>query len=325
MIRDMAEEKKKKLVGVEDAQIETKRIAIFLIAAFGIAWIAELAVIRPMYYSTDVDTVQEAVNMISSMMFAPAFGALISRVLTKEGLLHSGFQFNFSKHKFCFIFGWFGTTALTFLGAILYFVIFRDNYDAQMTDFVQAAAESGSELDAVNIIANFKTTLLINVFSAPVLDIINSFGEEWGWRGYLLPKLYRKFGTIPAILISGLVSGLWMAPVVALGYYYGTDYSGYPFGGILAMCIFGMVTGCIYSFLALQSGSIFPAIFAHSAVNVMMSQAAYFTKDGGNFFIGPAPTGIIAGIPFIIAAIVFVLYLVKHPVVSSSDKESKEA
>lgn len=321
----MAEEKKKKLVGVEDAQIETKRIAIFLIAAFGIAWIAELAVIRPMYYSTDVDTVQEAVNMISSMMFAPAFGALISRVLTKEGLLHSGFQFNFSKHKFCFIFGWFGTTALTFLGAILYFVIFRDNYDAQMTDFVQAAAESGSELDAVNIIANFKTTLLINVFSAPVLDIINSFGEEWGWRGYLLPKLYRKFGTIPAILISGLVSGLWMAPVVALGYYYGTDYSGYPFGGILAMCIFGMVTGCIYSFLALQSGSIFPAIFAHSAVNVMMSQAAYFTKDGGNFFIGPAPTGIIAGIPFIIAAIVFVLYLVKHPVVSSSDKESKEA
>ena len=98
----MAEEKKKKLVGVEDPQIETKRISIFLIAAFGIAWIAELGVIRPMYQSGDVDTVKEAVNMISSMMFAPAFAALISRVLTKEGLLHSGFQFNFAKHKFCF-------------------------------------------------------------------------------------------------------------------------------------------------------------------------------------------------------------------------------
>ena len=177
----------------------------------------------------------------------------------------------------------------------------------------------------MNIIANFKTTLLINVFSAPVLDVINSFGEEWGWRGYLLPKLYRKFGTTKAILISGLISGLWYAPLVSLGYYYGTGYAGYPFTGILAMCVFGMVTGCIYSFISLRSGSIFPAIFAHSAVNVMMSQAAYFTKDGGNFFVGPAPTGIVAGIPFIIAAVVFMLYLKKHPVVSSNEQEAKEA
>ena len=321
----MAEEKKSRFVGVEDPQIETKRISTFLIAVFGIAWIAELAVIRPMYQSGDVDTVKEAVNMISSMMFAPAFAALISRLITKEGLLHSGFQFNFSKHKFCFLFGWFGTTALTFLGAILYFLIFQDNYDPSMSDFVQTAIDNGSEMDAVNIIANFKTTLLINVFSAPVLDVINSFGEEWGWRGYLLPKLYRKLGTIPAILISGLISGLWYAPLVALGYYYGTGYSGYPFTGILAMCVFGMVTGCIYSFVSLRSGSIFPAIFAHSAVNVMMSQAAYFTKDGGNFFVGPAPTGIIAGIPFIIAAVVFLLYFKKHPVVSSNDKDTQEA
>ena len=133
----MAEEKKRKVVGVEDPKIETKRLTIFLIAVFGIAWIAELGVIKPMYQSGDVDTVKEAVNMISSMMFAPAFASLIARVMTKEGLLHSGFQFNFAKHKFCFLFGWFGTTALTFLGAVLYFIIFHDNYDASMTNFVQ--------------------------------------------------------------------------------------------------------------------------------------------------------------------------------------------
>lgn len=318
-------ENEKKFEGVEDPKIETKRIIIFLIVTFGVAWIAELAVIRPMYQSDDVDIVTKAVDMISSMMFAPAFGAIIARVLTREGLLHSGFQFNFSQHKFCFLFGWFGTTALTFLGAILYFVIFKDNYDPQMTDFVQKAMDSGSEMDAVNIIASFKTTLLMNVFTAPLLDIINSFGEEWGWRGYLLPKLYRKLGTVPAILISGLVSGLWYAPLVSLGYYYGTGYAGFPISGILAMCIFGMVTGCLYAFVSLRSGSIFPAVFAHSAVSVMMSQAAYFTRDGGNFFVGPAPTGIVAGIPFIIAAVIFMVYLLKHPVVSSNGESAKEA
>ena len=80
----MAEEKKRKVVGVEDPKIETKRLTIFLIAVFGIAWIAELGVIKPMYQSGDVDTVKEAVNMISSMMFAPAFASLIARVMTRK-------------------------------------------------------------------------------------------------------------------------------------------------------------------------------------------------------------------------------------------------
>ena len=85
----MAEEKKRKVVGVEDPKIETKRLTIFLIAVFGIAWIAELGVIKPMYQSGDVDTVKEAVNMISSMMFAPAFASLIARGLREIGGIYA--------------------------------------------------------------------------------------------------------------------------------------------------------------------------------------------------------------------------------------------
>lgn len=318
-----AQPPKRKLVGVDNPKVETKRIIIFLIITFGVCWFMEISTVIPMYRSNNADMVAEAVKMIGSLMFAPAIGALIARLFTGEGLLHSGFQFNISQHKFCFLFGWFGTTALTFIGAILYFVIFRDNYDPQMTDFVQSSMENGAAMDAVNIVAAFKTNLLMNIFTAPLLDVINSFGEEWGFRGYLLPKLYRKFGTIPAMLISGLVNGLWYAPLVAIGYFYGEGYHGYPITGIAAMCVFGMVTGCIYSFICLRSGSIFPAVFAHSAVNVMMSQAALFTKDGGDFFVGPAPTGIVAGIPFIITAVVFIFYMYKHPVKPSSEAEAE--
>lgn len=320
----MEKEPRKKLVGVGDPKIETKRIIIFFIITFGVCWFMEFSTIIPMYRSNDVDVISEAIEMIGSLMFAPAVGALIARLFTSEGLLHSGFQFNFSQHKFCFLFGWFGTTALTFFGAVLYFLIFSDNYDPQMTDFVQASIENGSMMDSANIIAAFKTNLLMNVFTAPLLDVINSFGVEWGFRGYLLPKLYRKFGTIPAMLISGFASGLWYAPLVVMGYFYGNGYDGYPVTGILAMCIFGLVTGCIYSFVCLRSGSIFPSVFASSAVNVMMSQAAYFTKDGGNFFVGPAPTGMISGIPFIITAVIFIIYMYKHPVKPSSEIEEEQ-
>lgn len=315
---------RRKLIGVEDPKVETKRIVIFLVVTFGICWLMEFSTMIPMYRSNDVEIVTQAMEMMDSLMFAPAMGAIIARLLTSEGLMHSGFQLNLSQNKFYFIFGWFGMTALTFLGAVLYFLVFKDNYDSQMTNFVENSMASGSTMDAVNMVATFKTNLLMNVFTAPLLDAMNCFGIEWGFRAYLLPKLYRKFGTIPAMLISGFAYGLWFAPLVSIGYFYGEGYHAFPIVGILAMCVFGMVTGCIYSFLALRSGSVFPSILTSSALNVMMSQATWFTKDGGNFFIGPAPTGIVAGIPLIITAIAFMVYMYKNPVKPSSERMEEQ-
>ena len=213
-------------------------------------------------------------------------------------------------------------TVLTFLGAVIYFLVFRDNFDPNMTNFVaysESMADAGVQIDAVNIVATYKTDLLIKVFTAAVLDLINSFGEEWGFRAYLLPKLYRKFGAVPSMLLSGFASGLWYAPLVAVGYFYGTGNAGFPVVNIIAMCIFGMVTGVIYSYLCLRTGSIFPAVFAHSAVNVLMSQAVLFTFDGGNIFVGPSPTGILSGLPFMIAAVVCLVLMYRNPVKVSGE------
>lgn len=313
--------KRRPLVGVEDKKAETKRILIFLALCFGVAWAVEIGMAAPLYRSGESDAVREAMNIISQMMFTPAIAALIARLLTREGLVKSGFQFNFSQHKFLFLFSWFGMTILTYLGAILYFVVFRDNFDPNMTEFTASYNSNAAQpMDAVNIVAAFKTDLLMKLFTAPILDVINSFGEEWGFRAYLLPKLYRKIGAVPAMLISGAASGLWYAPLVALGYYYGGSYWGFPVTGILAMCAFGMVTGVIYSYLCLRTGSIFPSVFAHSAVSVMMSQAAMFTFDGGNYFVGPAPTGILAGIPFAAAAVVCLVSMYKNPVKAGTEE-----
>ncbi len=316
--------KKRELVGVTDKKVETKRILYFLALCFGVAWISEIFAIIPMYQSENVDVVKEAVDMISQLMLTPALAALVVRIGTREGLVKSGFQFNFFEHKVLFLLGWFGTTALTFLGAVIYFLVFRDNFDPNMTNFVasysKSAANAGTQIDAVSIVAAYKTDLLIKVFTAAALDLINSFGEEWGFRAYLLPKLYRKFGAVVAMLLSGFVSGLWYAPLVAIGYYYGTGNVGFPVVNIIAMCIFGMVTGVIYSYLCLRTGSIFPAVFAHSAVNVMMSQAALFTFDGGNFFVGPAPTGILSGLPFIAAAVVCLVLMHRNPVKANGEQ-----
>lgn len=309
---------KKKLVGIKNPKIETVRILLYLAVTFCFAWIMEIFELIPMINSGNEEMSQQAYSMISIMLFSPALGVIVARISSREGLARSGIKFNFSQHKLSYLFSWFGVTGLVSIGAVLYFVIFRNNFDPKMSYYIQQSQAAGVTGDTAEIIKNFRIALIINILTAPIIDLVNCACEEWGWRAYLLPKLYRKFGTVPAILLTGLANGIWYAPLAIIGYFYGTGYSGFPVTGIIAMCIFSMVTGCIYSALTLHTGSIIPAIFAHSALNVMLPKAAYFTVDGGNYFVGPAATGIVSGIPLIIAAVVSIVYMVKHPVNSEN-------
>ena len=149
------------------------------------------------------------------------------------------------------------------------------------------------------------------LFIGPILNFFTCFGEEWGWRGYLLPKMSEKFSLIPMLLINGVIWGLWHAPLTAIGHNYGMGYSGFPFTGILMMCLFCTVLGVFFSYISLKTKSCIPAVLGHGAVNSFSAIGIYFTKDGGNPFIGPAPTGIIGMIPFIIVGILMILHLKK--------------
>ena len=149
--------------------------------------------------------------------------------------------------------------------------------------------------------------LLQGLVMAPILNCITCFGEEWGWRGYLLPKLSKKLPLIPTLLVSGLIWGLWHALLTIVGHNYGIGYPGFPFAGIGMMCLFCTVLGILLSYVTLKSGSCIPAIIGHGAVNGIAAIGIYFTPTGGDPFVGPAPTGIIGILPFLATAITLVI------------------
>ena len=78
------------------------------------------------------------------------------------------------------------------------------------------------------------------------------------------------------------------------------------------MCVFCIVLGIFLSFVTLKSGSCIPAILAHGAINGIAAMGIYFTYDGGNPFVGPAPTGVVGIIPFVLVAIPMVIYLKRN-------------
>ena len=109
------------------------------------------------------------------------------------------------------------------------------------------------------------------------------------------------------LLVNGVIWGLWHAPITALGHNYGVGYPGFPFTGIAAMCVFCIVVGAFLSYVSLKTQSCIPAILGHGAINSIAGIGLYMTKDGGNAFIGPAPTGIVGMLPFIIVGVILII------------------
>lgn len=124
-----------------------------------------------------------------------------------------------------------------------------------------AAASPGGTLPmepGVMAIAQVASVLLI----APLINSVAAFGEEWGWRGWLLPRL-MPLGTWRALLVSGLIWGLWHFPLTLRGY-------NYPELGAWAapmFIVFCVAFGALLGWLRLYSGSVWPAVVGHGSLN----------------------------------------------------------
>ncbi|MEV0292647.1 CPBP family intramembrane glutamic endopeptidase [Nocardia sp. NPDC050710] len=90
-----------------------------------------------------------------------------------------------------------------------------------------------------------------------------ALGEEVGWRGWLLPHLAGRLGPGAAVAASGVIWGLWHAPLTLLGYNY-PNLGAWAAPAFLGFCLpFGAILG----WLRLHTGSIWPCVVAHAAFN----------------------------------------------------------
>ena len=296
----------------DNKKLETKRIIIYLAITFIMTYAYCFGVVYPINNSANVRTELSAISglLIAAVMFFPSIGVLLTRLITKEGFKNSWIRLNINENIKTILLAYFGPSILTFLGIIVYFIVFPSHFDPEF-GFIAASLEaSGTGVEAVGMPLSILvlSQALTGLFLGPAMNFITCFGEEWGWRGYLLPKMAEKLPAIPMLLINGLIWGLWHAPLTAIGHNYGVGYPGFPFTGIAAMCGFCIVMGIFLSYVTMKTKSCIPAVFGHGAINSIAALGMYFTKDGGNPFIGPAPTGIVGAIPFIVVAVIMLVF-----------------
>jgi len=103
-------------------------------------------------------------------------------------------------------------------------------------------------------------TLLLKVLP----NVLFTFGEEYGWRGYLLPRLL-PLGEIRATLVVALIWGPWHVPLLLAGF----NYPGVnPWLAILVFCFTVVALSFAYTwFYVASSGSVLVVALLHQSNN----------------------------------------------------------
>lgn len=101
------------------------------------------------------------------------------------------------------------------------------------------------------------------------------FGEEYGWRFFLQPRLQKKFGKIKGVILLGVIWGIWHLPMVLF-------YCSTPENFFYAVT--HQITGCIFlsivfAYFYEKSGSLWCVVLLHFMTNAIAGIVA--AKQGG--------------------------------------------
>ena len=251
-----------------DKKTETKRLLIYLALSFAMAWAVFFAFILTGHKWDGSSPYLESFTGLG--MLAPFLAHVLTRKITREGFAMTGkdsmmMGIRLKDKKWVY-----------FLFAVIApWIYFEIGHALNLLAYPELFDPEGYR--QLGIPGNM-------VFFIPVLSILQgtmfscmAFGEESGWRGYMMPQLMKLMGTEKAVFVGGVIWGLWHAPLTCVGHNFGTEYPGFPYLGILVMCISSTSLGIALTYITVKSGSVWPAAIMHAVNNANPSILAIFT------------------------------------------------
>ena len=259
-----------------------KRLIIYLFLSFGLtfAWFA-LVIPKGKVWA---DLSAEMQSFVALGMLFPAIAHVLTRWITEEGFAMSGkgsmmLGIDFTNRKWVYyLLAMFLPWIYAELSNVIALCICPEMYDSQY-------------YLTLDIDKKFLMIFPVTAIVSSVVASFAAFGEEGGWRGYMMPKLIEIMGRKKALLVGGIIWGLWHAPLTCGGHNFGTDYPGFPYLGIFYMCLFCVMSGILLTFLTEKSGSVWPAVILHAVNNAQPSILnGYINPEKGEKILGMSPS-----------------------------------
>jgi membrane protease YdiL (CAAX protease family) len=233
-------------------QFSSQKIITFLILTFGITALFDVP-------SIFLKLSGEARNLFgTASMWSPAIAAFLTKWIYKESIADFGLKWPKTKYVLLAI----AIPVLYSLAA--YLIIWNVGWgNFYNQEYVQNVAKDFGGASVSPKIAIFIFTLMTGTFGL-ITSCSKALGEEIGWRGFLVPELYGRFGYIKTSLITGIIWSVWHYTILIFG-----DYNnGTPFWfGLTCLTISIMAACFIFTWFTIKTGSLFPAMILHATHN----------------------------------------------------------
>jgi uncharacterized protein len=283
----------------------TRRISLFLLLAFGFTW--TLAAVAALLGVTTAHPAYVAVA--AGSMLGPALAAvLLWKVLEKAPWRALGLHPRLIR--------WRGMLATVAVGVLIVPLALLASHVLQGA-FGEAAfgdVELSGERFAGTIRSMLETRgvseapaaldqfaaypgaviltvmMLAAIAGAFTVNLPFMLGEELGWRGYLYAAT-AAWSPARRVLFTGVVWGLWHAPLILMGH----NYPGFPVAGIGMMVLFCTALSLLFDHARLRGNSVWAASVLHGILNGAAGSFALFTAGGHVLLASPAGVaGIVA-------------------------------
>jgi len=236
------------------AHVNWREVIFFVVLAYGLAWAWSGFFLLPylgdlLTQSTTPTDMVERLGAVTTLptMLAPMIAALFMRIfVSKEGVKGSLGLLRSPKYYLA---------AFLMPAAFVTAVVLITTQAVVIPGGAPVGEFRWSE-------ATWFVYLMLLLIALPVT--LFTFGEEYGWRGYLLPRLL-PLGEIRASLLVGVIWGVWHLPLLLAG----LNYPGVNIW--LAIIGFTFVTVALsfaYTwFFVASSGSVLVAAVFHASTN----------------------------------------------------------
>jgi membrane protease YdiL (CAAX protease family) len=264
-----------------------KRSIQYIIVVLAVSWI--VAGVAIFLFGLRITNVQAYTIFAAAYMLLPAICAIILQMIHRER--------PFSELGVSFRVNWWWLVAaivpiiLAFLTLGINLLFPNVSYSSLVVQ--QVSPYSPFVFTLLQIVNTLILGCTINAFFA--------FGEELGWRGYLLKALQDKRFLLVSLII-GVVWGVWHFPLILLGH----NYPQHPVPGVAMMIVFCVLLTPMMIYIVLQSGSVITAAIFHGVLNAIAGISLLFLSGGNDLTNGM--TGLAGFIVLLLANIAFYLF-----------------
>lgn len=238
----------------EEKKLLIKRIGIFILLCFIPNYALEIG------FSDHKGGLTSAAASQTLMLY-PAIANILTRIITKEGKNEHYLKANLKKHKAIYAGALIGPLIVGIINLLVTHCLFDSSADM--------GALLREKLDGNGI--DMLIPVVISAYFSAAVFIVMGFGEEFGWRAYLTPKLEKLMPRFAACAVTGVVWGLWHAPMIWYGYDFGRDYPGFPYVGVLAMCAACIPLSYVLTWMTEKTKSVYPAAICHMVIDNVMN------------------------------------------------------